>query len=168
MGSIKDRNCLDLTEAEDTDKRCKNTQNCTKKIFTTQIITMVWSLTLSQTFWIPKALDLRKHHYKQSWWRWWNSSWAISNHKRWCFKVLHSICQLFWKTQQWPQDWKRSVFFLISKKGFQIPENAQTTTQLYSSHMLAKECLKFSKPGFSNTWTMNFQIFKLDLEKAEE
>ena len=32
-------------------------------------------------------------------------------------KVLHSICQQIWKTQQWPQDWKRSVFIPISKKG---------------------------------------------------
>ena len=33
-------------------------------------------------------------------------------------KVLHSICQQIWKIQQWPQDWKRSVFILIPKKGF--------------------------------------------------
>ena len=32
-------------------------------------------------------------------------------------KMLHSICQQIWKTQQWPQDWKRSVFIPISKKG---------------------------------------------------
>ena len=32
-------------------------------------------------------------------------------------KVLHSICQQIWKTQQWPQDWKRSAFILIPKKG---------------------------------------------------
>ena len=32
-------------------------------------------------------------------------------------KVLHSICQQIWKTQQWPQDWKRSVFIPIQKKG---------------------------------------------------
>jgi len=32
-------------------------------------------------------------------------------------KVLHSVCQQIWKTQQWPQDWKRSVFIPISKKG---------------------------------------------------
>ena len=32
-------------------------------------------------------------------------------------KVLHSICQQIWKTQQWPQDWKKSVFILIPKKG---------------------------------------------------
>ena len=41
MGSIKDRNAMDLTEAEDIKKGSKNTQNCTKKIFTTQIIMMV-------------------------------------------------------------------------------------------------------------------------------
>ena len=41
MGSIKDRNCVDLTEAEDIKKRWRNTQNYTKKIFTTQMIMMV-------------------------------------------------------------------------------------------------------------------------------
>ena len=51
-------------------------------------------------------------------------------------KVLFSICQQIWKTQQWPQDWKRSVFILIPKEG--MPKNAQTTAQLYSSHMLVK------------------------------
>ena len=49
-----------------------------------------------------------------------------------------------------------------------MPKNAQTTTQLHSSHMLGKYCSKFSKPGFSNTWTVNFQLFKLVLKKAEE
>ena len=46
-------------------------------------------------------------------------------------KVLHLICQQIWKTQQWPQDWKRSVFI-------PIPKNAQTIAQLYSSHTLVK------------------------------
>ena len=46
-----------------------------------------------------------------------------------------------------------------------MPKNAQTTTQLHSSHTLVKWCLKFSKPGFSNTWTMSFQMFKLVLEE---
>ena len=49
-----------------------------------------------------------------------------------------------------------------------MPKNAQTTTQLHSSHTLAKQCLKFSKPGFNSTWTAKFQMFKVDLEKAEE
>ena len=44
-------------------------------------------------------------------------------------KVLHSIRQHIWKTQQWPQDWKRSVFILIPKKA--MAKNAQTTTQLH-------------------------------------
>ena len=39
-----------------------------------------------------------------------------------------------------------------------MPKNAQTTTQLHSSHMLAKECSKFSKPGFSNTRTSDIQM----------
>ena len=47
-------------------------------------------------------------------------------------------------------------------------KNAQTTTQLHSSHTLVKQCPKFSKPGFSNTWTVNFQMFNLVLEKVEE
>ena len=51
-------------------------------------------------------------------------------------KVLHSICQQIWKTQQWPHDWKRSVFIPIPRKA--VPKNSQTTTQLYSPHMLVK------------------------------
>ena len=50
-------------------------------------------------------------------------------------KVLHSICQQIWKTQQWPQDWKRSVFIPIPKA---MPKNVQTTAQLHSSHTLEK------------------------------
>ena len=56
-------------------------------------------------------------------------------------KVLHSICQQLWKTQQWPQDWKRSVFISIPKKA--IPKNAQTTAQLHSSHMLLSNAQDF-------------------------
>ena len=46
-------------------------------------------------------------------------------------KVLYLICQHIWKTQQWPQDWKRSLFMAM-------PKNAQTTAQLHSSPMLVK------------------------------
>ena len=49
-----------------------------------------------------------------------------------------------------------------------MPKNVQTTSQLHSSHTLAKYCSKFSKPAFNSTWTGNFQVFKLDFEKAEE
>ena len=51
-------------------------------------------------------------------------------------KVLHAICQQIWKTQQWPQDRKRSVSFQSQRKA--MPKNAQTTTQLRSSHTLVK------------------------------
>ena len=51
-------------------------------------------------------------------------------------KVLHLIYQKIWKTQQWPQDWKRSVSFQSQRKA--MPKNAQTTAQLHSSHKLVK------------------------------
>ena len=51
-------------------------------------------------------------------------------------KVLHSICQQIWKTQQWPQDWKRSVFIPLPEKD--NAKEVQTITQLHSSHTLAK------------------------------
>ena len=44
-------------------------------------------------------------------------------------KVLHSICQQIWKTQQWPHDWKRAVFIPIPKKGNAKDCSIQTTTQ---------------------------------------
>ena len=49
-----------------------------------------------------------------------------------------------------------------------MPKNVQTTIELHSFHMLAKKCSKFSKLGFNSTWTVNFQIIKLELEKADE
>ena len=58
--------------------------------------------------------------------------------------------------------------FSFQSQRKEMPKNAQTTAQLHSSHTLAKECSKFSKPCFNSMWTMNFQMFKLDLEKAEE
>ena len=50
-------------------------------------------------------------------------------------KVLQSICQQIWKTQQRPQDWKRSVFIPILNA---MPKNIETTVQPLSSYMLAR------------------------------
>ena len=78
----------------------------------------------------------RKNHYKQS-----GGDgipvelFQILKHD--AVKVLHSICQQIWKTQQWPQDWKRSVFIESLKKA--MPKDAQTIAQLQLSHMLAKQ-----------------------------
>ena len=51
-------------------------------------------------------------------------------------KVVHSICQKIWKTQQWPQDWKSFFSFQSQRKA--MLKNAQTTTQWHSSQTLAK------------------------------
>ena len=48
-------------------------------------------------------------------------------------KVLHSICQQIWKTQQWPQDWKRSVFIPIPKKG-----NAKACPNYYTISLISQ------------------------------
>ena len=64
-------------------------------------------------------------------------------------KVLYSICQQIWKTQQWPEDWKRSVFIPIQKKS-----NAKECSNYHTIALIphaSKVTLKFSKPGFSNT-----------------
>ena len=51
-------------------------------------------------------------------------------------KVLHSICQQIWKSQQWPQDGKGQFLFQSQREA--MPKKAQTTAQLHSSHMLVK------------------------------
>ena len=81
-------------------------------------------------------------------------------------KVLHSICLQIWKTQQWPQDWKQSVFIPIPKKGnAKVCSNYHTTALI--SHA-SKVIIKILKGRLQCTWTKNFQMFKMDLEKAEE
>ena len=51
-------------------------------------------------------------------------------------KLLHSICQQIWKTQQWPEDQKMSVSFQSQRRA--MPKNFQTIAQLHSSHTLVK------------------------------
>ena len=79
-------------------------------------------------------------------------------------KVLHSICQQISKTQQCLQDQKRSVFILISKKG-SAKECSNYCIIALISHA-SKVMLKTSKLGFNSMWAKNFQMDKLDLEKA--
>ena len=64
-------------------------------------------------------------------------------------KVLHSICQQIWKTQQWPQDWKRSVSIPIPQKG-----NAKECSNYHTLHsfpMIVRLCSKSFKLGFIST-----------------
>ena len=137
MGTIKDRNGRDLTEAEDI-KRCQRyKEELYKKdlhhpdnhhgvithlepdILACEVKWALGSITMNKASGgdgIP--VELFQILQDDS------------------VKVLHSICQQMWKTQQWPQDWKRSVFIPIPRKA--MPKNAQTTAQLHSSHTLVK------------------------------
>ena len=81
-------------------------------------------------------------------------------------KVLHSICQQIWKTQQWPQDWKKSVIIPIPKKG-NAKECSNYCTVALISHT-SKVMLQILQARFQQYVNMNFQMFKLVLEKAEE
>ena len=81
-------------------------------------------------------------------------------------KVLPSICQQIWKTQQWSQDWERSVFIPIPKKWNAKKCSNHRTTALISH--ASKVMLKILQARLQNTWTVNVQMFKLDLEKTEE
>ena len=145
MGTINDRNGMDLTEAEDIKKSGKTTQkNYTKKdlndpdkhdgvithlepdILECKVKWALGSITMNEASGgdgIPVEL--------------------FQIEKDDAVKVLHSTCQQIWKTQQWPQNWKMSVFISIPKKG--NVKECSATTQLDSSHTLVKQCSKFSK-----------------------
>ena len=138
MGSIKDRNGKDLKKAEDIQKRWKEyTEELYRKelqdqdyhngviihlepdILECEVKLALESITTNKAsgdYGIPVELFqvLRDD----------------------AVKVLHSICQQIWKTQQWPQDWKSQYSFQSQRKA--MPKNAQTTTQLHSSHTLVK------------------------------
>ena len=86
--------------------------------------------------------------------------------KDYAVKVLHSIRQQIWKTQQWPQDWKRSVFIPSPKKG-NAKERSNYHTIALISHT-SKVMLKILQARLQQYVNVNFQIFKLVLEKAEE
>ena len=61
-------------------------------------------------------------------------------------KVLHSICQQIWKTQQWPQDWKRSVFIQIPKKG-----NAKECSNYHTIALISHSSMEKAMAPHSNT-----------------
>ena len=139
MGIIKDRNGMDLTEAEDIKKWQEYTEELYKKdlhdpnnhdgmfthlepdILECEVKWVLGSNTMNRASGgdgIPAELfPILKDD---------------------AVKVLHSLCQHIWKTQQWPQDWKRSVFILILKKDNAKECSNYHTIALISSHMLVK------------------------------
>ena len=81
-------------------------------------------------------------------------------------KVLHSICQQIWKTQQWPQHWKRSVFIPIPKKG-----NAKECSNYHTIALIShasKVMLKILQARLQQYVNRELPMFKLVFEKAEE
>ena len=82
------------------------------------------------------------------------------------WKCCTQYASKFGKLSSGQRTWTGRFSFQSQRKA--MPKSAQTTTQLHSSHTLAKKCSKFSKPGLNSTWTMKFQMFKLNLEEGEE
>ena len=80
-------------------------------------------------------VGLRKHYYEQSYWRWWNPSWAITNLKRWCTQYAS-------KLGKFSSDHRtgKGQFSFQSQRA--LPKNVQATGQLCSFHMLNKVMLK--------------------------
>ena len=161
MGSIKDRNGMDLTEADDINKRWQEyTEELYKKdfhdpdnysgvithkepdILECEVKLALESITTNKASGgdgIPfELLQILKDD---------------------ALKVLHSICQQIWKTQQWPQDWKRSVFIPIPKKS-----NAKDCSNYHTIALIShvsKVMLKILQDRLQQYITMNFQMFKL-------
>ena len=86
--------------------------------------------------------------------------------KDYAVKVLHSMCQQVWKTHQWPQDWKRSVFLPIPKKG-NAKECSNYCTIALISHA-SKVVLKVLQARLQQYVNHELLDVKLYLEKAEE
>ena len=165
MGSIKDRNGKDLTEAEDIKKRWQEyIEELYKKdlhdpdnhdgVIThlepeCEVKWALGSITMNKASGgdrIPvELLQILKDDTG---------------------KMLHSICQQIWKTQQWPQDWKRSVFIPIPKK-CNTKECSNYHTIAPISHA-SKVILKILQARLQQDVTVNFQMFTLVLEKAEQ
>ena len=119
MGSIKDRNGMDLTEAEDIKKRWQEyTEELYKKDLHDPdnhdgvITDLEPDILECEVKWALESITTNKASGGDG-----IPVELFQILKDDAVKVLHSICQQIWKTQQWPQDWKRSVFIPIPKKG---------------------------------------------------
>ena len=111
-------------------------------------------------------VGLRKHHYKQNKWKGWNSSWAISNPKRWCCKsaIINMPANLENSAVATRLE-KVSLHFNPKKGSDKECSNHHTTVLI--SHA-SKVMLKVLQARIQCMWNENFQMYKLDLEKAGE
>ena len=151
MGSIKDRNGMDLTEAEDIKKRWQEyTEELSRKDLHNpdnhdSVIThlepdileceLKWALESITTNKASRGDGIPVEQFQIL--------------KDDAVKVLYSICQQIWKSQQWTQDWKKLVFIPIPKKG-NAKEYSNYHTIAFLSYKTVKQCSKFSKLGFNS------------------
>ena len=118
MGTIKDRNCMDLTEAEDIKKRW---QEYIEELYKQDLhdpdnhdgvtIHLEPDILECKVKWVLGNITVNKARGDGI------PVELFQILKDVAVKVLHSICQQIWKTQQWPQHWKRSAFIPVPKKG---------------------------------------------------
>ena len=168
MGSTKDRNGMDLTEAEDIKKRW---QEYTEKLYKKDIhdpdnhsgvITDLEPDILEcEVRWVLESITMNKASGCDG-----IQVELFQILKDDAVKVLHSICQQIWKTQQWPQDWKRSVFIPIPKKG-NPKECSNYCTIALISHA-SKVMLKGLQARLKQYENRELPDVKLVLEKSEE
>ena len=133
MDTRKNRNGMDLTEAEVINKRWqKYAEELYKKLNDPDnhdaVITHLEPVILEcEVKWVLGSITMNKASGGDGIP---DELFQILKHDT--VKMLHSVCQQIWNSQQWPQDWKMSVFIPIPKKG--SAKNAQTTTQMCSFH----------------------------------
>ena len=137
MGTIKDRNGMDLTETEDIKRQQEYPEDLYKKDLHNPdnhdgvIIHLQPDILEGEVKWALGSITMNKASGGDG-----IPVELFQILKGDAVKVLHSICQQVWKTQQWPQDWKRSVFIPILKKS-NAKESAKYQT-LQSFHTLVK------------------------------
>ena len=157
---------MDLTEAEDVKKRW---QEYTEELYKEghhDPENHDGVITGARHPEMQSQVGLRKHHYEQSEWRWWNSNWAISNPKRLCCEsaVLNMPANLE----------NSAVATGLEKVSFhsnpKVSQCQRTFKLLHNSTHLHtnKLMLKILQARLNSTWIVNFQMLKLDLEKAEQ
>ena len=132
MGMIKDRKGKDLTEAAEIKRRQEYTEELYKKGLNDSdnhsgmVTHLVPDILECEVKWALGSISMNKASIGDE-----TPAELFQIPKEDAVKMPHSTCQQVWKIQQWPQDWKRSVFIAM-------PKSAQTTAELHLSHMLVK------------------------------
>ena len=167
MGTIKDRNGMDLTEAEDIKKRWQEYTELYKKDLHDPdnhdgvIIYLEPDILECEVKWASRSITTNKASGGDG-----IPVELFQILKDDAVKVLHSICQHLWKTQQWPQDWKMSVFIPIPKKG-NIKECSNYCRDALISHT-SKVMLKILQARLQQFVNRELPDVQADLGKAEE